>query len=56
MLAALLHTQPELMLVLGGERMSIADVVKDTVDAVYVVVDDGDVLTVLIHSLFVIKG
>jgi hypothetical protein len=44
------------MLLLTRERVSLADVAEDVVNTVDVVVDDGDVLTVLVHSVCIIIG
>jgi len=55
-LAALLHALPQLVLLISGEGVSLADVAKDAVDTVNVVVDDGDVLTVLIHNWILIMS
>ena len=42
------------MLLLGSKGVCLADVVKDFVNTVHIVVDDDDVLTVLIHSYILI--
>jgi hypothetical protein len=44
------------MFLLIAEGLSLTSVVKDSVDTVYVAVDDDDVLTVLVHSLLVLMG
>jgi hypothetical protein len=45
----LLHAEIEVVLLLGGEGLTLAEVSLDSLYAVYIVVDDGDVLAVLVH-------